>query len=152
MFVALLLAAATPSPAFDPLTFFAGETRGTGRLKVLFRARVPVTVRGTGRREGQDVLVLDQSVVEGNKPPRTRRWHLRRIAPGRYSGTLTDARGPVTGEIKGQHLLLGFTTRDGFRIRQVLTPAPDGRSLDNRLTVSRFGIVVARLTERIVKP
>ncbi|WP_310102042.1 DUF3833 family protein [Sphingomonas sp. BE138] len=145
------LLAVTASPAFDPLRFFDGRTRGEAQLKVILRARRPVSVRGTGRIGADGSLTLDQIVVEGDKPPRQRRWLLRQVAPGRYAGTLTDARGPVTGEVTGRRMALRFTSNDGFRIRQTLVLQPDGRTLANRLEAKKFGITVAVLTERITK-
>jgi hypothetical protein len=147
----LLALAGAAAPPFDPLRFFTGATRGTAQLKVILRAAKPVTVRGTGRRQPDGALVLDQWVTEGDKPPRARRWLLRQTAPGRYAGTLTDARGPVTGTVRGRTLQLSFTSDGGFRVRQTLTLQPDGRTLANRLEARRFGIRVAVLTERIVK-
>lgn len=132
------------------MRFFSGPTRGEGQLKVLLRAHVPVAVRGSGRMEG-DTLVLDQSVTEGAKPPRTRQWRLRRIATDRYEGTLTDARGPVTGEVNGNRLHLSFTTDKGIKVQQWLTLAADGRSADNRLEARKFGLKVATLVERITR-
>jgi hypothetical protein len=149
MLLAVMLAAS--APAFDPLRFFAGRTRGAAELKVILRARKPVSVRGTGTLQPDGSLVLDQVVTEGDKPPRDRRWHLRRVAPGRYAGTLTDARGPVEGVVTGNRMQLRFVSNDGFRIRQSLTLAPDGRSVANRLVAKRFGITVAVLTERIAR-
>lgn len=90
MLLSLALAASVTS--FDPLRFFAGETRGVATLKVILRASRPVSVRGSGRIDHDGVLTLDQIVTEGDKPPRPRHWRLRQIAPGRYEGTLTDAR------------------------------------------------------------
>lgn len=149
MLTALLLAAAVAD--FDPMRFFAGQTRGAGTLKVLLRARVPIAVRGAGRIERDGTLVLDQVVAEGRKPARTRQWRLRRVAPGRYVGTLSDARGPVTGKVDGNRLHLRFATPGGFAIQQWLTLAPDGRSAANRLEARRFGITVATLDERITR-
>jgi len=149
MLIALLLAAAAPT--FDPLRFFAGQTSGKGQLKVILRRRVSVSVAGSGRVQPDGSLVLEQVVKEGAKAPRTRRWHLRRISPGRYVGTLTDARGPVTVEADGSRLHLSFKTPSGFKVQQWLTLAPDGRSADNVLRATRLGITVATLRERIVK-
>jgi len=148
MLIALLLATAVAD--FDPLRFFAGRTRGEGQLKVVFRARVPVTVRGAGRMDG-DTLVLDQVVEEGAKPSRTRRWRLRKVAPTRYEGTLTDARGIVVAEVDGPLLRLRFTSTGGFQVRQTLTLAADGRSAANRLEARRLGVIVATLDERIAR-
>jgi hypothetical protein len=149
MLLAVMLAASAPD--FDPLRFFAGQTRGEAQLKVVLRARTPVSVRGTGALQPDGSLLLDQTVTEGDKPPRERHWRLRRVAPGRYTGTLTDARGPVQGIVTGNRMQLRFVSNDGFRIRQSLTLAPDGHSVANRLVAKRFGIAVAVLTERITK-
>ncbi|SFP77499.1 DUF3833 family protein [Sphingomonas rubra] len=149
MLTALLLAATAPD--FDPFRFFAGQTRGEGQLKVVFRARTPIAVRGVGRVEADGTLVLDQTVREGSKPPRTRQWRLRRLSPTRYQGTLTDARGPVIGDVEGPRLHLRFTSTDGFRVQQWLTLAADGRSAANHLQAKRFGVTVATLEERITR-
>lgn len=149
MLLSLTLAVSVAS--LDPLRFFAGETRGTAELKVILRKARPVSVRGTGRIDRDGVLTLDQIVTEGDKPPRPRQWRLRQVAPGRFAGSLTDARGPVTGVVDGRTLRLAFTSTGGFRVRQTLTLQPDGRTLANRLEARRFGIRVAVLTERIVK-
>ncbi|MFK3890279.1 DUF3833 family protein [Sphingomonas sp. NPDC079357] len=151
MLISLALAAAPVEPAFDPLRFFTGQTRGTARLKVILRKAKPVTVRGTGKMRADGTLVLDQMVTDGGGPPRARRWLLRETTSGHYAGTLSDARGPVIGEVSGTTLRLSFTSDGGFRIRQTLTLQPDGRTLANRLEARRFGIRVAVLTERIVK-
>ncbi|KQN93013.1 hypothetical protein ASE95_10535 [Sphingomonas sp. Leaf231] len=149
MLLAVMLAAAPP--AFDPLRFFTGRTRGTAELKAILHARQPVAVRGTGAIQPDGSLSLDQVVQEGDKPSRMRHWRLRRVAPGRYTGTLTDARGPVDGVVTGDRMQIDFTSTGGFRVSQSLTLAPDGRSLSNRLVAKRFGIKVAVLTERIEK-
>lgn len=151
MLIALLLATSAATSSFDPLRFFAGSTRGDGTLKVVLRRRVPVTVSGRGSLELDGSLLLDQIVVEGGKPPRRRQWRLRRVSSSRYEGSLTDAAGSVVGEMTGSRLHISFTTPSGFKVQQWLTPAPDGRSVDNLLVARRLGVIVARLRERIVK-
>jgi hypothetical protein len=97
------------------------------------------------------VLLLDQTVTEGDKPPRARQWRLVEVAPGRYEGTLTDAIGPVRGEARGNLLVLEYTMEGSFKVRQELTLAPDGMRADNRLKVSQLGITEAVLAEDIRK-
>lgn len=148
--IPVLLAAAPEPPRFDAIAFFSGRTEGTGRIKIVLRRADPIRVEGRGRMDG-DTLVLDQAVTVGSKPPKPRRWRIRRVAPGRYTGTLTDAKGVVTGEATGDRLHLSFTTTGGFRVDQWLVLAPDGRSAQNRLTARRFGFTVATLDETIRK-
>lgn len=143
--------AAAPGPLrFDAIAFFSGRTEGVGRFKVVLRRGEPVRVEGRGRMEG-DTLVLDQLVTRGDGPAKPRLWRIRRVAPGRYTGTLTDAKGPVTGVATGDRLHLAFTSTGGFRVDQRLVLAPDGRSARNRLTAKRFGVTVATLDETIRK-
>ena len=149
MFIALALAAA-PAP-FDPLRFFAGRTEGTASMKIVFRAAHPGRVHGTGRVQPDGSLILDQTVEEQGKPATTRRWHLRRLGPGRYGGTLTDAVGPVSAETQGDRLHIRYQGKGKVGIEQWLVLAPGGRVADNRLTATKLGIPVAKLHETIRK-
>ena len=137
-------------PRFDPLVFFEGRLVGEGRLDKLLSGTVPVRVESVGRVEG-GVLQLQQTVHEGDEPPRTREWTMRRAGPDRIAGTLTDAEGPVTGTIEGNRLHLSFPMEDGMQAEQTLTLAPDGRSASNTMKVRMMGITVAALSETIRK-
>jgi hypothetical protein len=153
MILSLLLAAAAPqsgAPAqrFDPLLFFNGLSRGEGRLKVAMRARQLVNVRSSGERRG-NTLVVEQRIEEEGKPARERTWEIREVSPGRYTGTLSDAAGPVTGETRGNRLHLSFKVKGGLKADQWLTLAPDGQSAHNILKVRKLGVVVATLDETI---
>ena len=143
-------APAAPPPEFDAIRFFTGSTHGDGRFKVILRGSHRVTVQGRGRLEG-DTLILDQIVTRDGTEPKPRQWRIRATAPGRYTGTLTDAKGPITGETTGDRLHLRYTSTGGFAVEQWLTLSADGRSAQNRLTAKRFGVTVATLDETIVK-
>jgi hypothetical protein len=151
------------APAFDPFTFFLGTSEGTGTLAKAMADDVPVRVTSTGRIETEarresawaapprQVLVLDQVVTEGDKPLRQRQWRLTEVAPGRYEGTLSEAIGPVEARAEGNRLVITFTIKGGFAVRQELTLAPDGRSAANVLTVKKLGMTLAVLSEDIRK-
>lgn len=138
------------APVFDPIRFFEGRTRGTGALKIILRTKQPITVDGIGRIEADGSLVLSQQVTQGSAPPRTREWRIRETSTGHYTGTLTDAAGPVTGDSMGRVLTLRYPAK-GVAIEQILTLADDGRSARNVLTARKMGIAIARLDETIVK-
>jgi hypothetical protein len=145
-------ASAPPAPpGFDPLAFFTGSSRGEGTLKVLTRAAVPLRVASRGRPDGKNGLILDQIIREGAKPPRQRRWVLRRTSPATLSGTLTDSPGVVAGRIDGNRLLLDFTMKGGLKAEQILTIQPGGRRLVNRMRVRKFGFPVAQVDELITR-
>ena len=150
LFAAALLAASSPA-AFDPITFFEGRTRGTGTLRVLLKAPQAVQVESVGTIAADGSLVLRQTIdVEGDKR-RRRVWRLVRTGPASYSGKLSDADGPVAISTASGAIRIRYRTPDGLSVQQWLTPARDGRSIDNRTTFSKLGITVARLTERIDK-
>lgn len=142
--------ASGPGTPFDPIAFFTGRTQGEGELDKLFSSPVKLTVDGVGRRQG-DALVLDQTIREGAKPSRVRRWTMRRIAPNEYSGSLTDAEGPVHVTVTGPRAHIRYTMRGGLKVDQKLDLQSDGRTLLNRLKVTKLGVRVATVDETIRK-
>ncbi|WP_294262001.1 DUF3833 family protein [uncultured Sphingomonas sp.] len=144
-----LTALRAPSPVLDPAVFFAGATRGDGVLRILTRRREAVTVAGRGTVTPDGTIVLAQDVRRARGRSKHRVWHLRRIAPGRYIGTLSDAAGPVVGEVDGNRLHLAFAMAGGLRAQQWLYLLPGGQVARNRMVVTKFGIAVASLDETI---
>ena len=110
-----------------------------------------VQVRGFGRMDPSGTLILDQDVAQGVKPLKKRQWKMRPLGGGRYAATLSDATGPVLGVAQDNTWRLEFPAKGGLHIGQVLILAPDGRSASNRLTIRKFGIVVAVLNETITR-
>ena len=151
------------APLFDPFTFFVGKSEGKGTLARMMADPVPVRVESRGRIEliatreaawaapPRRVLVIDQTVHEGDKPPRARQWRLTRIGRGRYQGSLSDAIGPVSAQAEGNRLTITFTVKDGFRVHQALTLSPDGSRAANVLRISQLGMTVAVLSEEITR-
>lgn len=142
---------AASAPAFSPERFFGGRTAGDGVLQVLASRPRTVRVLGAGRLEADETLVVMQQVREGDMPPRERSWRIRQVAPGRYAGTLSDAAGPVTGEVSGNMMRLRFRMKGGLAAEQRLFLQPDGRTVLNRMTIRKLGIAVATLAETIRK-
>lgn len=132
----------------DPIAFFTGVSNGQGSLDTLIASSVPVTVASLGFPE-HGGLKLIQRITEGTKPVRVRTWTMKRVGPGRYTGTLTDAAGPVEIVTKGPRADISYQTPSGIRIRQQLALQSDGRTILNRLEAYEFGIRVATLTETI---
>lgn len=135
---------------FPVLSFFEGRTEGEGLLRVVLRQPAEVRVRSVGRRLDDGSLLVSQRIQQQGKAPRTREWRIRQVAPGRYAGTLSDADGPVTGEVQRGILALRFPM-DGMRVEQRLALLPGGRAARNVLTVGRFGFTAATLDETIRK-
>ncbi len=140
------------APVFDVVSFFAGRTEGRGVLKVALSPKRDVIVHGSGRVEPDGTLILDQVVEREGKQPEQRQWRIKEVAAGRYTGTLTDARGPVTGVLNGNVLKLRYRLKNGgLSAEQTLHLQPDGRTVLNRMEISKLGITIAELQETIGK-
>ena len=153
MSLALAIAlAASPAPAepFDPVAFFSGRTRGEGTLKAAFAKPKTIIVDSVGTAAKDGALVLTQTIHEPGKPPRTRIWRMRRDSPSRYSGSLSDAIGPVRVEVEASAIRIRYRDKDRLDFDQRLTAAGP-RQLRNRMSVKRFGVTVARYDEIIRK-
>ena len=81
--------------------------------------------------------------------PETRQWRFRRLGPNRYAGTLSDAAGPVAGEVQGNMLHLRYPMKGGVSAEQWIYLQPDGRTALNRMRLTKLGITVGRLDETI---
>lgn len=143
-------AAPVRAGALDPASFFLGHTHGDAELHKLLGSPVRVTVEGVGRKQS-DTLILDQTTREGQQPPKTRRWVMQKIGANRYSGTLTDATGPVSIRVDGPVAYIRYKMSGGLTVRQQLTLQPDGTTILNKLYVTKFGIQLATLQETIRK-
>lgn len=130
-------------PLADPLRFFEGRTDSDGTVKVMLARPHRMRSLGQGRIEADGSLSLVQRVEEAGKPARERRWRIRQVAPGRFSGTMSEASGPVTIEEVGGRYRFRFTMKGGASVEQWLTPLPGGRSARNSLTVRKLGVTVA---------
>lgn len=142
---------ARAQPVFDPAVFFAGRTQGDGTLKVVFKDAQPVRVQGSGQIAPDGSLTLDQVVVRGGRPPERRQWRIRRAGSGSFAGSLSDASGPVTGDVRGNRLHLAYPMKGGVHAEQWIYLQPDGRSALNRMRITKFGMPVASLNETIRK-
>jgi hypothetical protein len=146
----LTSAATLPAVPVDPLHFFEGRTETQGLVKVLFRKDYLSRSVGEGRIEPDGSLSLVQRVFDDGKPAHDRRWRVRQVGPGRYTGTMTEAVGPVTIDKVGENYRFRFTMDGRLSVEQTLTPLAGGRSASTSTKVRRFGFVVAT-TEGVVR-
>jgi uncharacterized protein DUF3833 len=143
---------ARPAPNFVAEDFFAGRTEGNGIVKGALTRQTALKVRGAGHIERDGTLVLDQRIERQGSRPEQRQWRIRKLGPNRYAGTLSDAHGPVMGEVRGNCLHLRYRLAKGnMAAEQFIYLQPDGRTALNRMTVRKLGITVARIEETIRK-
>ena len=152
--IALTLAVSAPAqPAkpFDPVAFFTGATQGRGELKELFGKPKKTSTHSVGRVDKDGWLILDQTVAVEGDPLRQRQWRLKLVGQGKYRGTLSDAKGPVEVEVRGQSVRIRYVMKGNIKVEQQITPLAGGRSLINRGIFRKFGMKVAIMKEQIDK-
>ena len=137
----LLLLVQAPGSAME--RFFVGRTEGTGTVNVIMSGSHGVRDRSRGWIDRGGALNLDQVLEEEGKPPRRRTWRLVRSGANRITGTISDARGPVTGELNGDVLHLRYRLAEGPSVEQWITLRAGGRTAHNRMIFRRFGLRVA---------
>ena len=147
---ALLLVAAAPATA--PEHFFIGRTEGAGTVQMIMAGSHKVRDVSRGRLDKSGALILEQMVYEEGKPARRRSWRLARAGGNRISGTISDAVGPVTGEIRGNVLHLKYRAREAnAQVEQWITLHPNGRTASNRMIFRKWGLKAATLNSTIRK-
>ena len=149
-FFALLLLAAAPAPSSGLEHFFVGRTEGTGTVRMIMSGAHKVRDQSQGRLDKDGALLLDQLVEEEGKPTRRRSWRLVRAGGDRVTGTISDAIGPVTGEIGGNVLHLKYRSVEGnAAVEQWITLLPGGRTATNRMVFRKFGFKAATMESTI---
>jgi hypothetical protein len=90
-------------------------------------------------------------VHEGDKPARTRKWIMRQSGPGHFTGSLSDATGPVDIVVSGNSAVVQYVMKGGLKVRQQMDLIGDGRTLANHVVVRKFGLKFATVEGKIRK-
>lgn len=144
--LALAISVAGPAAAVspDPMAFFAGRTESVGTVKLAMKKPFRSRAIGKGEILADGTLNLVQRVEDQGQPPRERRWRIRPVGNGRYSGTMTEAKGPVTVEQVGGRYRFSFRMSGNVAVEQWLDPAADWKSATSKVTIRKYGVVVGR--------
>ena len=142
-------ALAAPDPIFLPKRFFVGSTEGTGTVKVMVSPPHATTVHGVGHMEADGTIVLDQTVEQAGAKTRHREWRLKQLSSGHYEGTLTDAVGPVIGDVVGNCFHVRYDMKSGIKAEQRLYVQPGSQTVLNRMVFRKMGVAVGNMSETI---
>jgi len=134
---------------FTPNAGFAGESEGNGSLQLLLGKPRPFHVQSRGSEQADGTFRLEQTISFEGEPARERVWVISTVSPNRYSASLSDAAGPVTGTTSGPHLSLRYRVKGPLVMHQELELMPDGKTIDNVGTITLLGIAVGHLRETI---
>ena len=95
-------------------------------------------------------FVLIDTVRQQGQAPRIRKWVLHLVGPGHFSGTLSDATGPVDITVSGESATIRYTMEGGLNLEQRLQVI-DGRTLANHTAVRKFGMKFGSVEGKIRK-
>jgi hypothetical protein len=144
-------AAAAAEPKLDMLAFFTGKTHSESVLKVVLKKPVPLIVDSVGGKGDRGDFVMIDNVHEGDKPVRQRKWIMRQAGPNHFTGSLTDATGPVDIKVDGDTATISYTMKGGLRVQQQLQLQRDGKTLSSRVTARKLGMKFAHVEGTVRK-
>jgi hypothetical protein len=139
----LLASPAAPAELSDPLRFFAGRTETQGLVKVLFKKPYRSHSVGVGRIEADGSLTLVQRVQDDGKSTRERRWRVHQVSPGHYTGTMSEAIGPVDIDQIGDRYRFRFKMKGNLSAEQWLIPMAGAKAARTITKIRKFGVTVA---------
>ncbi|MGN6058119.1 MAG: DUF3833 family protein [Sphingomicrobium sp.] len=153
LLLALAPAASTadPDPKLDMTGFFTGKTHADNVIKIALHGPHKLIVDSIGGRNKEGEFILIDNVQEEGKPARKRTWAMRPDGPNHFTGSLSDAVGPVDIVVSGNNATIRYTMRDGgLKIEQQLALQPDG-TLSNQVIARKFGLKFATVQGTIRK-
>ncbi len=136
---------------FTPHNGFSGHSKGNGVIRLFLGKRRLFHVESHGYDQADGTFRLDQTVTFQGQPSQERTWILKTIRQNHYTGTLSDAAGPVTGLTNGSRLLLEYRVKGPLIMHQTLELMPDGKTIDNVGKITFLGIPVGHLHETITR-
>ena len=135
--------AATAERLLDPMRFFEGRTESLSVVKVMLKKPYRSRAIGQGEIKSDGSLHLLQRVEDDGKPPHDRRWQIRQTAPNRFSGSMSEAKGPVIVEEIGGRYRFRFKMKGNLSVEQWVIPQNGGRSANSKVTIRKMGVTVA---------
>jgi len=151
---AAALAIAAPASAaeqeLDLVAFFTGRTHAESEIKVGFRKPVRHITDSVGKRAANGDLILFDQIKEEGKPPKTRKWVMRKNGPNSFTGAMSEATGPVRIEVDGTQASIRYKMKGGITVHQELQMR-DRKTLSNHVSARKLGVRLGRLDGTIRK-
>ena len=143
--------AAPEAPKLDLTQFFSGRSHAENVMKIAFHGPTRLIVDSVGGKGDRGDFVLIDTVHEGDKPVRTRKWVMQPAGPDHFTGSLSDAVGPVDIVVSGDDATIRYTMKGGLNVVQQMELQADGRTLSNHVEARKFGLKFARVDGTIRK-
>ena len=146
-----LVALAAVSPSLwaaeqktDAMRFFEGRTESLATIKLVMKRPYKSRSIGRGEIKADGSLLLVQRVEDEGKPVHERRWQIREIGPGKFTGTMSEAKGPVTIDEVGGRYRFRFRMKGNVSVEQWIAPLPGGKNASTKVTIRKMGITVGQ--------
>ncbi|MDB6171660.1 MAG: hypothetical protein JWL59_971 [Chthoniobacteraceae bacterium] len=142
-------------PAFDPLRFFTGQTHSWGVMESRSGEPTQWIKTETQGRMINGELRMEQELVFEKGQRQHRSWRMRRIDSRHFEATANDIIGTAHGELNGN--LFRWTFKLALKpsnplfnvtMTQRMYFQPDGKTMINRDTIRKAGIILAQVTEQ----
>ena len=143
--------AAGQAPKLDLTAFFSGRSHADNDMKIVFHGPTKLIVDSVGGKGDRGDFVLVDTVHEGDKPVRTRKWVMQPAGPNHFTGSLTDAVGPVDIVVNGDSATVRYMMKGGLSVVQQMKLQADGKTLSNHVDARKFGLKFARVDGAIRK-
>ena len=128
----------------NAMRFFEGRTESLATVKIVMRKPFKSRSIGRGEIKADGSLLLVQRVEDEGKPAHERRWHIRETEPGKFTGTMTEAKGPVTVEEVGGKYRFRFRMKGNVSVEQWIDPLPGGKTANTKVTIRKMGVTVGQ--------
>ena len=142
-------------PAFDPIAFFEGHTQSWGVVES--RSGMPterIVTDSLGEADGSGRLRMVQHLALSDGTTQERDWVMWRSGPDRFDATANDMVGTAQGLASGRvfHWQWVLARSPGNALMNVTMEQwmyrMDDQSVTIRTTITKFGIIVAEVTEQ----
>jgi hypothetical protein len=124
--------------------FFEGRTESLSTIKLVMKRPYKSRSIGRGEIRADGSLHLVQRVEDEGKPAHIRRWHIQEVEPGRFTGTMSEAKGPVNIDEVGGRYRFRFKMKGNVSVEQWVTPLPGGKTANSKVTIRKMGITVGQ--------
>jgi hypothetical protein len=141
-------------PFLKPETYFAGHTHSWGIFETPDGKPSKIIHTETwGQRDGE-TLHFEQDIVFEGGSTEHRSWVIRKVDANHYSATGSGIIGVARGTAYGNVFHLDFTLDAvpgnplaHVHMSQWMYLQPDGRTLVNRDTLTKAGVIITEITE-----
>ena len=146
------------TPAFDIMRFYTGHTRSTGVLESRNGKPLQRVTTETWGQLKTGRLELTQDVRMGDHPPQRRVWEIRRTDAHHFEATTQSVIGIARGESEGNTFTFAYSLAlqpgnplSHVRMKHWMYLQPDGKTMLNRVTVRKAGLLIAQISEVFVR-